>query len=58
MLLYEATWEKYVPSIGYDLDGDGQKEGAGTAKPEGYRPPSVPLSGNCRVHHNGFKGER
>ena len=39
VLLYEATWEKYVPSIGYDLDGDGQKEGAGTAKPEGY--PSI-----------------
>ena len=32
--------------------------GPSTAKPEGYRPPRVPLSGNCRVHHNGFKGER
>lgn len=37
--LYEGTWEKYVPSIGYDLDGDGINSGAGTAKPEGY--PSV-----------------
>lgn len=34
--LYEATWEKYVPSIGYDLDRDGVTEGAGTEKPEGY----------------------
>ena len=33
------TKEKYVPSIGYDLDGDGTNSGAGTAKPEGY--PSV-----------------
>jgi len=39
VLLYEATWEKYVPSINYDLDGDGTNKGAGTAKPEGY--PSV-----------------
>lgn len=39
VLLYEATWEKYVPSIGYNLDGDGSAQGAGTAKPEGY--PSV-----------------
>ena len=39
VLLYEATWEKYVPGISYNLDGDGQEEGAGTAKPEGY--PSV-----------------
>ena len=23
VLLYEATWEKYVPNINYDLDGDG-----------------------------------
>lgn len=37
--LYEGTWEKYVPSIGYNLDGDGTSEGAGTTKPEGY--PSV-----------------
>lgn len=37
--LYEGTWEKYVPSIGYDLDGDGTNSGVGTAKPEGY--PSV-----------------
>lgn len=37
--LYEGTWEKYVPSIGYDLDGDGTNSGAGTAKPEDY--PSV-----------------
>lgn len=37
--LYEGTWEKYVPSIGYDLDGYGTNSGAGTAKPEGY--PSV-----------------
>lgn len=39
VLLYEATWERYVSTIGYDLDGDGEKEGAGKAKPEGY--PSV-----------------
>lgn len=37
--LYEATWEKYVPSIGLDLDGNGESVGAGTVKPEGY--PSV-----------------
>ena len=36
VLLFEATWEKYV---GTTTDGDGTKEGAGTAKPEGY--PSV-----------------
>lgn len=39
VLLYEATWEKYVPSIGFDLDGDGVSTGAGTAKPSTY--PSV-----------------
>jgi hypothetical protein len=39
VLLYEATWEKYVPDIGYDLDGNGTEAGAGTAKPEGY--PSI-----------------
>ena len=39
VLLSEATWEKYVPSINYDLDGDGTEKGAGTAKPEGY--PSI-----------------
>ena len=39
VLLYEATWEKYVPTIGYDLDGDGTTVGAGTVKPEGY--PSI-----------------
>lgn len=39
VLLYEATWEKYVPSINYDLNGDGTEKGAGTAKPEGY--PSI-----------------
>jgi hypothetical protein len=39
VLLYEATWEKYVPSIGYDLDGDGTSTGAGTAKPAAY--PSI-----------------
>lgn len=39
VLLYEATWEKYVPSISYDLDGDGTEKGAGAAKPEGY--PSI-----------------
>lgn len=38
-LLYEATWEKYVPTISYDLDGDGVAVGAGAAKPESY--PSV-----------------
>lgn len=38
-LLYEATWEKYVPNIGYDLDGDGTSAGAGSVKPTGY--PSV-----------------
>lgn len=37
--LYEATWEKYVPTIGFNLDGDGTETGAGTKKPEGY--PSV-----------------
>jgi len=39
VLLYEATWEKYVPSIGFDLDGDGSSSGAGATKPSGY--PSV-----------------
>ena len=38
-MLYEATWEKYVPAINYDLDGDGTSQGAGTVKPEGY--PSI-----------------
>lgn len=36
VLLFEATWEKYV---GETTDGDGIREGAGTAKPAGY--PSV-----------------
>ena len=36
VLLFEATWEKYV---GDSTDGDGVQEGAGTAKPAGY--PSV-----------------
>jgi hypothetical protein len=36
VLLYEATWEKYVPSINYDLDGNGTENGAGKTKPEGY----------------------
>jgi hypothetical protein len=39
VLLYEATWEKYTPSIGYDLDGNGSSLGAGTAKPASY--PSI-----------------
>lgn len=39
VLLYEGTWEKYVPTIGYDLDGSGTDEGAGTQKPTDY--PSV-----------------
>lgn len=39
VLLYEGTWEKYVPSIGFDLDGDGTSKGAGTAKPADY--PSI-----------------
>ncbi len=39
VLLYEATWEKYVPSIGFDLDGNGADNGAGTQKPSGY--PSI-----------------
>jgi len=39
VLLYEATWEKYTPDIGYDLDGDGVTFGAGKTKPDGY--PSV-----------------
>ena len=39
VLLYEATWEKYVPSIGYDLDGDGASFGAGSTKPSNY--PSI-----------------
>ena len=37
VLLYEATWEKYVPSIDYDLDGDGTGSGAGTTKPDTYQ---------------------
>lgn len=36
VLLYEATWEKYVPGISYDLDGDGINTGSGTVKPQGY----------------------
>lgn len=36
VLLYEGTWEKYVPAIGLDLDGDGVSSGAGKQKPEGY----------------------
>ncbi|MDW7691167.1 RagB/SusD family nutrient uptake outer membrane protein [Flammeovirgaceae bacterium SG7u.111] len=36
ILLYEATWEKYV---GEATDGDGVSTGAGSAKPTGY--PSV-----------------
>lgn len=36
VLLFEATWEKYV---GETTDGDGIREGAGTLKPAGY--PSV-----------------
>ncbi|MBP9578820.1 MAG: RagB/SusD family nutrient uptake outer membrane protein [Bacteroides graminisolvens] len=36
VLLFEATWEKYVPSISYDLDGDGTTVGAGLIKPSGY----------------------
>lgn len=36
VLLYEATWEKYVPNIGYNLDGDGTNKGAGLAKPQDY----------------------
>lgn len=39
ILLYEGTWEKYVPGIGYDLDGNGTSLGAGTVKPTGY--PSI-----------------
>lgn len=39
VLLYESTWEKYVPSINYDLDGDGAGSGAGSVKPENY--PSI-----------------
>jgi len=31
--LYEATWEKYV---GTSTDGDGETDGAGSAKPENY----------------------
>ncbi|WP_052343440.1 RagB/SusD family nutrient uptake outer membrane protein [Saccharicrinis fermentans] len=38
VLLYEATWEKYVSDIEY-LDGDGIEAGAGSNKPEGY--PSI-----------------
>lgn len=36
VLLYEATWEKYV---GTSTDGDGIGEGAGSAMPDGY--PSI-----------------
>jgi len=39
VLLYEATWEKYTPNIGYDLDGDGTSIGAGKTKPSDY--PSI-----------------
>lgn len=39
VLLYEATWEKYTPNIGFDLDGDGTTTGAGKTKPSGY--PSI-----------------
>jgi len=39
VLLYEATWEKYVPSIGLNLDGNGTADGAGAKKPNAY--PSV-----------------
>ncbi len=39
VLLYEATWEKYVPNISYNLDGDGTTKGAGNTKPTGY--PSI-----------------
>ncbi|MDR2147589.1 MAG: RagB/SusD family nutrient uptake outer membrane protein [Tannerella sp.] len=39
VLLFEATWEKYTPGIGFDLDGDGVSTGAGTAKPSDY--PSI-----------------
>lgn len=39
VLLYEGTWEKYVPSINYDLDGDGKNDGAGSVKPDNY--PSI-----------------
>jgi len=33
VLLYEATWERYV---GTSTDGDGVSEGAGSAMPDGY----------------------
>ncbi|RED95972.1 RagB/SusD family nutrient uptake outer membrane protein [Marinoscillum furvescens] len=33
VMLYEATWEKYV---GTSTDGDGESSGAGSQKPEGY----------------------
>jgi hypothetical protein len=33
VLLYEATWERYVAT---STDGDGSAEGAGSAKPTGY----------------------
>ncbi len=36
VLLYEATWEKYTPNIGFDLDGDGTSVGAGKTKPSAY----------------------
>ncbi|REE02000.1 RagB/SusD family nutrient uptake outer membrane protein [Marinoscillum furvescens] len=36
LMLFEATWEKYV---GTTTDGDGVTVGAGSAKPEGY--PSI-----------------
>lgn len=46
VLLFEATWEKYV---GTTTDGDGTKEGAGTAKPEGYPSVESMLTGfSCR----------
>lgn len=47
VLLYEATWEKYVPSINYDLDGNGTENGAGKAKPEGY-PSTNDMFSECK----------
>nr|WKN34557.1 RagB/SusD family nutrient uptake outer membrane protein [Tunicatimonas sp. TK19036] len=42
ILLYEATWEKYV---GTATDGDGSSVGAGSAKPDGYPDITAMFSG-------------
>ena len=55
VLLYEATWEKYVPSINYDLDGNGTENGAGKTKPEGY-PSTDNMFSECKTSIKGGNG--